>query len=146
MLELRGGRIWNTYNHSLKEFCWAPCWHSWFSFRVLVSTVKLLRGINPFGEIWFESGHVTVSSPTFRCILFPVLELQMATDLDRMFCCAILQIINCQLQYTSVSVGLAWYNWRLSSCTAHCLWVSGSSVKPLWPPLHRQTFLENISL
>lgn len=75
--------------------------------RVVLSTVKLLRGIHPFGETWFESGHLMVSTPTFRCVLFPVVELQMATGLDKIFCYAMLQIINCQVHYASVSVGFA---------------------------------------
>lgn len=63
------------------------------------------------------------------------------------FCYAILQIINCQLHYASVSVGFAWCNWRSTAAPALlCFWVSGSPVKQLWPPLHRQTFLENSSL
>lgn len=116
--------------------------------RVTLSTVKLLRGINTFGEIWFESGHVTVSTPNFRCAPFPVLELQMAMDLEKKnVYYAMLQIINSQLHYASASAGFAQCKWRWTAAPAlPWLWVSLTPVKLLWPPLHRQTLLENSSL
>lgn len=100
VLELKRCRRWNPQKRrkspqfSLKEFCWTLWWHCGSFQRGILSTVKLLRGINKFGEIQFESGHFIASTPTappFRCAPFPVLELQMAINPNKTFYYAMLQ-------------------------------------------------------
>lgn len=101
-LEWKWCQRWNTQKHrtsaqfSLKEFRWTLWWwHHGSLQRGILAPAKLLRGINIFWEIQFASGYVMASTPTappFRCTPFPVLELQMAINLDKMVYYAIPQI------------------------------------------------------
>lgn len=147
VLELRGGRIWNTQihrtawrnsaghhagtHHPLSELLllqttqrnW-PIWRNMVWKQTCYSQLPNFQ-VHPVPSTGVTDGHRSGKN----VLLCHSSDNKLSAPIHFCFCraCTMQLKVNC------------------SSCTAHWVWVSGSSVKPLWPPLHRQIFIENSS-